>query len=165
MSGDNYSDYYQYTWTKISPRTSLLKFIKNRSLIYGSLLCLIMYGIMFASQSQKIVIPAELFWSLSIIASGILFLVGCIDFQVSKNLPLEVKRYHINEGGLKINQKTYPFSSFKKFTSLPSTTPNIRNGNCLIILRKPYGSLKIEYNHSKEAEKIIQALNHYQSKT
>ena len=162
MIKDNYTDYHQFSWVKISPHISLKKFIHQRIIPYLFLICVTIYYIKYAASQQQIVHSNELFLSLSAISLGVIFLIGTIDFHITKNLPQKVKTYKITLNGIQINGKIYSYTSLGKNAQLSDA--KTLGEMSFVIPKKIYGSIKLEYNHLEEKDQIIKALNYYQDK-
>jgi hypothetical protein len=158
---DNYSDYHQFAWVKISSRVTLKTFLKARSIPYILSFAVISSCLWIISQNQKIVYALELFVGLTGLSIFLMFLIGILDLHITKNLPKKIKSYKIDSNGIHINNKVHAHASVK--TATPTRPTEEADDMTVIVPKKTFGHLKLEYDQPVEREKIIKALEYDQS--
>lgn len=160
MAADNYTDYHQFSWIKISSRITTKTFLRMRILPYTFTLGILGSYIWIFTQNQKIVFANELFQGLFSVSVCGLLLIGIIDFQITKNLPKKIRSYKIDKNGIHINARLYAHEKVQTVTS--SKDVGEAGKMWIAIPKKPFGTLKLEYNQPLEKGKILKALEYYQ---
>lgn len=156
---ENYTDYHQFSWVKISPRITYKSFLRTRFVPYSFFFLLVSFNVWLLAQNQKIVYPFELFASLISIIIAAIAIMSIIDFQITKNLPKKIKSYKIDRNGIHINNQVVPYAKLQKTRIIDKSLDT--NEMFFVIPKKPLGMLKLEFNQVIEKDKITKALEHY----
>lgn len=152
-----FTDYHKFNWQLPKPPLTLSKFTLKR-ILYFPLVLFFWYVSSLISMQQKIIIYQELTASLSVISTLIIAYIFFLDFHLSKKITLSPNHYSISLQGIAVNKQTIPFSRL----SIQNTS-FVPHKHLILIPKKFFGKLKLQYQNQSQLNQINNAIKYYQS--